>query len=38
MAKKFTGTKLKMTSVFKDGRQYGVTPVKLSEKSEMADL
>jgi large subunit ribosomal protein L3 len=38
MAKKFTGTKMKMTSVFKDGRQYGVTPIKLSEASELGDL
>jgi len=37
-AKKFTGTKMKMTSVFKDGRMYGVTPVKLSEKSEIAEI
>lgn len=35
---KFTGTKLKMTSVFKDGRQYGVTPIKLVEKQEIGDL
>lgn len=38
MAKKFTGTKLKMTSVFKDGRQYGVTPIKVSEKHDLAEL
>jgi large subunit ribosomal protein L3 len=36
--KKFTGTKMKMTSVFKDGRMYGVTPVKLSEKSEISEI
>jgi large subunit ribosomal protein L3 len=38
MAQKFTGTKMKMTSVFKDGRQYGVTPVKLAPKHELTDL
>jgi len=36
--KKFVGTKMKMTSVFKDGRQYGVTPIKLSEKTEIEGL
>jgi len=36
--KKFLGVKLKMTSVFKDGRQYGVTPVKLTGEMEVTDL
>src|SRR6185295_20265123 len=35
---KFTGKKLKMTSVFKGGRAYGVTPIKLDEKADMAAL
>lgn len=26
---------MKMTSMFKDGRQYGVTPIKLSEKANL---
>jgi large subunit ribosomal protein L3 len=36
--KKITGTKMKMTQVFKDGRQYGVTPVKVADKHEMSDI
>lgn len=35
---KFVGTKLKMTSVFKDGRQYGVTPIKLADSHDVAAL
>jgi large subunit ribosomal protein L3 len=33
---RLVGTKLKMTSMFKNGRQYGVTPIKLSEKADIA--
>ncbi len=36
--KKFVGTKMKMTQVFKDGRQYGVTPLQISAKTELGDL
>ena len=35
---KLFGEKLKMTSVFKDGRAYGVTPVKLSDTADMSGL
>lgn len=35
---KFTGKKLKMTSVFQGGRAYGVTPIKLDEKVDIAGL
>ncbi len=36
--KKYVGKKLKMTSVFKGGRAYGVTPVKLAGGSDLAEL
>ncbi len=36
--KKWTGKKMKMTSIFKDGKHLGVTPVQLDEKADMADL
>jgi len=36
--KKWNGKKMKMTSVFKDGKHLGVTPVQLDEKSDMTDL
>ena len=36
--KKLLGTKMKMTSVFKDGRMLGVTPIKLSEKSDIGEV
>lgn len=36
--KKWTGKKMKMTSIFKDGKHLGVTPVQLDEKSDLAEL
>lgn len=36
--KKLNGKKMKMTSIFKDGKHLGVTPVQLDEKADMADL
>lgn len=36
--KKWTGKKMKMTSIFKDGKHLGVTPIQLDEKADMADL
>lgn len=36
--KKWNGKKMKMTSIFKDGKHLGVTPVQLDEKADMADL
>lgn len=36
--KKWVGKKMKMTSIFKDGKHLGVTPVQLDEKADMADL
>jgi len=35
---KFTGKKLKMTSMFKGGRAYGVTPIKLDDKADLGAL
>lgn len=32
---RLVGTKMKMTQVFKDGHQYGVTPIKLGEKADV---
>lgn len=36
--KKWNGKKMKMTSIFKDGKHLGVTPIQLDEKADMADL
>lgn len=36
--KKWTGKKMKMTSIFKDGKHLGVTPIQLDEKADLADL
>ncbi len=36
--KKMTGIKMKMTSMFKGGRQYGVTPIKLDGKHEISEV
>ncbi len=33
---RLVGKKMKMTQMFKDGRQYGVTPIKLGEKADIA--
>lgn len=36
--KKLTGKKMKMTSIFKDGKHLGVTPIQLNEAADMTDL
>jgi large subunit ribosomal protein L3 len=36
--KKWIGKKMKMTSIFKDGKHLGVTPVQLEDKADLADL
>ncbi len=35
---KLSGEKMKMTSMYKDGRAYGVTPVKFSDKADISAL